>query len=161
MPVQKMLAEPSLLQIAETIRGTFHCNARFARNQASNVVMGSVSSANISRKLADGTLLIVPGDREDIVLAAISEVSSQSPKKLCGLILSDDFKPHPSLLEMLEKTKLPVVFSAMDSYTIAQRILSLTIKIQPGDTHKIESVQDLVARHIDIPRLLEKIGASA
>ncbi len=161
MPVQKMLAEPSLLQIAETIRGTFHCNTRFARNQASNVVMGSVSSANISRKLADGTLLIVPGDREDIVLAAISEVSSQSPKKLCGLILSDDFKPHPSLLEMLEKTKLPVVFSAMDSYTIAQRILSLTIKIQPGDTHKIESVQDLVARHIDIPRLLEKIGASA
>ena len=161
MPVQKMLAEPSLLQIAETIRGTFHCNARFARNQASNVVMGSVSSANISRKLADGTLLIVPGDREDIVLAAISEVSSQSPKKLCGLILSDDFKPHPSLLEMLEKTRLPVVFSAMDSYNIAQRILSLTIKIQPGDTHKIESVQDLVARHIDIPRLLEKIGVSA
>jgi BioD-like phosphotransacetylase family protein len=161
MPVQKMLAEPSLLQIAETIRGTFHCNARFARNQASNVVMGSVSSANISRKLADGTLLIVPGDREDIVLAAISEVSSQSPKKLCGLILSDDFKPHPSLLEMLEKTRLPVVFSAMASYTIAQRILSLTIKIQPGDTHKIESIQDLVARHIDIPRLLEKIGVSA
>lgn len=161
MPVQKILAEPSLLQIAETIRGTFHCNARFARNHASNVVMGAVSSANISRKLADGTLLIVPGDREDIVLAAISEVSSQSPKKLCGLILSDDFKPHPSLLEMLEKTRLPVVFSAMDSYTIAQRILSLTIKIQPGDTHKIESVQDLVARHIDIPRLLEKIGVSA
>lgn len=161
MPVQKMLAEPSLYQISETIHGTFHCNARLARNQASDVVMGSVSSANISRKLADGTLLIVPGDREDIVLAAISEVSSPRDKKLCGLILSDDLKPHPSLLKMLEETRLPVVFSAMDSYSIAQRILSLTIKIQPGDTHKIESVQDLVARHIDIPRLLEKIGVSA
>lgn len=88
-------------------------------------------------------------------------MSAPSDKKLCGLILSDDLKPHSSLLKMLEETRLPVVFSAMDSYTIAQRILSLTIKIQPGDTHKIESVQDLVARHIDIPRLLEKIGVSA
>jgi BioD-like phosphotransacetylase family protein len=62
---------------------------------------------------------------------------------------------------MLEKTNLPVVFSPKDSYSIAQRIFSLTIKVQPGDTQKIESIQDLVARHIDIPRLLQKIGISA
>jgi BioD-like phosphotransacetylase family protein len=161
MPVQKILAEPSIQQVADTIRGTFYCNARFARNRASNVVMGAVSSANIRRKFSSGTLLIVPGDREDIVLAAISEASECSEKRLSGLILSDDLKPHATLLDMLKKTNLPVVFSPQDSYSIAERIFSLTIKIQPGDTQKIESIQDLVARHIDIPRLLEKIGVSA
>ena len=161
MPVQQMLAEPSIQQVADTIRGTFYCNARFARNHASDVVMGAVSSANIRRKLSQGTLLIVPGDREDIVLAAISEASEFSERRLSGLILSDDLKPHRSLLEMLQKTNLPVVFSPKDSYSIAQRIFSLTIKIQPGDTQKIESIQDLVARHIYIPRLLQKIGVFA
>jgi len=161
MPVQKILAEPSIQQVADTIRGTLYCNARFARNRASNVVMGAVSSANIRRKFSSGTLLIVPGDREDIVLAAISEASESSEKRLSGLILSDDLKPHATLLDMLKKTNLPVVFSPQDSYSIAERIFSLTIKIQPGDTQKIESIQDLVARHIDIPRLLEKIGVSA
>ena len=160
MPVQKNLAEPSLRQIADTIRGTFYCNARFARNHASDVVMGAVSAVNIRRKFSHGTLLIVPGDREDIVLAAISEASEFSERRLSGLILSDDLKPHRSLLEMLQQTNLPVVFSSMDSYSIAQRIFSLTIKTQPDDTRKIESIQDLVARHIDIPRLLEKIGVS-
>jgi BioD-like phosphotransacetylase family protein len=48
----------------------------------------------------------------------------------------------------------------MDCYSIAERILSLTIKIQPGDTDKIESVQELVAQHLDIPRLLQKLGIS-
>jgi BioD-like phosphotransacetylase family protein len=62
---------------------------------------------------------------------------------------------------LLENTSLPVVFSPEDSYSIAQRILSLTIKIQPGDTDKIESIQNLVARHVNVPRLLEKIGVSA
>jgi BioD-like phosphotransacetylase family protein len=160
MPVQKNLAEPSLRQIADTIRGTFYCNARFARNHASDVVMGAVSAVNIRRKFSHGTLLIVPGDREDIVLAAISEASEFSERRLSGLILSDDLKPHRTLLELLQQTNLPVVFSSMDSYSIAQRIFSLTIKTQPDDTRKIESIQDLVARHIDIPRLLEKIGVS-
>lgn len=161
MPVQKILAEPSIQQVADTIRGTLYCNARFARNRASNVVMGAVSSANIRSKFLPGTLLIIPGDREDIVLAAISEASECSERRLSGLILSDDLKPHVSLLDMLEKTNLPVVFSPKDSYSIAQRIFSLIIKVQPGDTQKIESIQDLVARHIDIPRLLQKIGIPA
>jgi hypothetical protein len=158
MPVQKKLAEPSLQQISDTIRGRFFCNASFAGNHAAGVVIGAVSSANIRNKFSPGTLLVTPGDREDIVLAAISESSDWSDGRLSGLVLSDDLKPHARLLEMLEKTKLPVVFSAMDSYSIAQRILSLTIKIQPGDTDKIESIQELVARHLNIPRLLEKLG---
>lgn len=158
MPEQKKLAEPSLQQIADKIQGTFFCNTRFAQNPASDVVIGAVSSANIRRKLSSGTLLVVPGDREDIVLAAISEASEWNEKRLSGLILSDGLKPHRTLLDMLEKTTLPVVFSARDSYSIAQRILSLTIKIQPGDAHKIGSIQELVARHVNIPRLLEKTG---
>lgn len=160
MPVQKKLTEPSLQQIATTIRGTFFCNMHFAGNYAADVVIGAVSSANIRQKFSLGTLLVVPGDREDIVLAAISESSDWSAGRLSGLVLSDDLKPHARLLEMLEKTKLPVVFSSMDCYSIAERILSLTIKIQPGDTDKIESVQELVARHLDIPRLLQKLGIS-
>jgi hypothetical protein len=160
MPVQKKLAEPSLQQISNTIRGRFFCNASFAGNHAAGVVIGAVSSANIRNKFSPGTLLVTPGDREDIVLAAISESSDWSDGRLSGLVLSDDLKPHARLLEMLEKTKLPVVFSAMDSYSIAQRILSLTIKIQPGDTDKIESIQELVARHLNIPRLLQKLGIS-
>ncbi len=160
MPVQKKLTEPSLQQIATTIRGTFFCNVCFAGNFAADVVIGAVSSANIRQKISHGTLLVVPGDREDIVLAAISESSDWSAGRLSGLVLSDELKPHARLLEMLEKTKLPVVFSSMDCYSIAERILSLTIKIQPGDTDKIESVQELVAQHLDIPRLLQKLGIS-
>jgi len=161
MPVQKILTEPSLQQITEKIRGTFFCNAQFARNHARDIVMGAVSAANIQRRFSPGTLLIVPGDREDIVLAAISEASASNEQRLCGLILSDDLKPHRTLLDMLEKTSLPVVFSPQDSYSIAQRILSLTIKVQPGDTHKIENIQELVLRHINIPRLIEKLGSGA
>lgn len=161
MPTMHFLAEPSLAQIADTIDGRFYCNEKFADNLAADVVIGAVSSGNILRKLSAGTLLIVPGDREDIVLAAASDAIEKSSLKLCGLILSDDLKPHATLLGMLKRTDLPVVFSPIDCYEIARRINSLTVKIQPANTGKIETIRNLVADHVDIPRLLEKIGVPA
>lgn len=158
LPMQKMLADPSLGQIAEKIQGTFLCNPQSSHNLASAIMIGAVSSANLLRNLSPGMLLIVPGDREDIVLAAITEAGGPPNGLLSGLILSDGLKPHRTLLSLLGETSLPVVFSPIDSYSIANRIQSLTVKIQPSDTDKIQRIQDLVARHVNIPRLLEKIG---
>lgn len=158
LPLQKMLTEPTMAQVAETIKGTFYCNQQNSSTLAMNVVIGAMSSANLLKNLLPGTLLIVPGDREDIVLAAISQAELGDKCLISGLILSDGLKPHPTLLAMIEKTTLPVVFSERESYAIAQRIHSLTIKIEPNDTEKIKRIQGLIAKHVDIPRLLEKIG---
>lgn len=160
VPMQRMLSQPSLSQIARSIHGEFLCHPEGGANLGSDVVIGAMSSGNLFRNLARGTLLIVPGDREDIVLAAISRATGHD-SVIAGLILSDDLKPHPKLLAMLESTGIPVVHSPVDSYTIAKRIHSLTVKIQPGDVDKILRIQDLIARHVNVPRLLEKLGLPA
>jgi BioD-like phosphotransacetylase family protein len=59
---------------------------------------------------------------------------------------------------MLRQSTLPVIVSPSDSHTIARRIHSLTIKIEPGDAAKIRNIQDLVATNVNIERLLEKTG---
>ncbi len=158
IPLQKELTVPSLNQINRKIGGSFAANPNLGRNLAFEHMIGAPSSGNVFRKLSPGTLLITPGDREDIILAAIDESLTPCGGRLAGLILSDDLHPHPSLLEMLRQAPLPVIISKSDCYTIARRIHSLPIKIEPGDTMKIQNIQHLVARHVDINRLLEKTG---
>jgi len=160
MPMEDMLAEPTLQQILEHIRGKFIHNEDLSRCRPKQVSIGAVSSANLFVNLIEDTLLIVPGDREDIVLAALSRSMEPDGGLLAGLVLSDGMRPHERLLEMLGQTRLPVILSPMDSYTIAQRIHSMTVKTMPGDTQKIDRIQDLVARHVAIPRILEKIGCA-
>jgi BioD-like phosphotransacetylase family protein len=46
----------------------------------------------------------------------------------------------------------------MDSYVIASRIHSMTVKTLPGDTEKISRIQDLVSAHVNVDRILEKIA---
>ena len=88
------------------------------------------------------------------MLAALSRSMSPDGGPLAGLVLSDGLRPHARLLEMLGQTTLPVILSPMDSYTIAQRIHSMTVKTLPGDTRKIERIQDLIQRAQALPSLL-------
>ncbi len=158
IPMENMLAQPTLQQICEHIRGQFLFNESLSRRPSKQVMIGAVSSANLFVGIEEGTLLVVPGDREDVVLAALSRSMSPQKGSLAGMVLSDDLRPHGRLLEMLGQTTLPVILSPMDCYTIAQRIHSMTVKTLPGDTRKIDCIQDLISRHVAIPRLLEKIG---
>jgi len=161
VPMETMLAEPTLRQICEHVRGNFLHNARHDGKRSQQVIIGAVSSANLFAGVREGTLLVVPGDREDVVLAALSRSMEAGGGPLTGLVLSDGLRPHGRLLEMLGQTPLPVILSPMDSYTIAQRIHSMTVKTLPGDLQKIDRIQQLIAAHTNLPRILQKIGCAA
>jgi len=158
VPRETMLAEPTLNEICEPIRGKFLCNEALGRRRSQRVVIGAGSSANLFSNLAAGTLLVVPGDREDVVLSVLSRSIEPDGIPLAGLVVSDNLCPKGRLLELMRQSTLPVVLSPMDGYKIAQRIHSMTVKTLPGDHQKIERIQNLISRHVDVARLLEKIG---
>jgi BioD-like phosphotransacetylase family protein len=72
--------------------------------------------------------------------------------------LSDDIQPSQALMEEIDESPLSVVSSPLDSYSIATRILSMNVKTLPDDLEKIARIQDLVSAHVNVARLLEKIG---
>ncbi len=61
---------PRLDQICDKIRGEFLHGKNRGRKRIDKAVIGAVSSANIFRGVENDALLIVPGDREDVILAA-------------------------------------------------------------------------------------------
>jgi BioD-like phosphotransacetylase family protein len=127
-------------------------------------MIGAMQAANVLDRLEPRTLLVVPGDREDVVLAAISY--AQAPEKtrdhsLAAMVLSESLRPEGVVARLIADSPLPIIASPMDSYTIASRIHSMTVKTLPGDSDKIERIQELVSDYVDVDRILEKIGAAA
>ena len=117
-----------------------------------------MSSANVFRGAKENTLLVVPGDRENIILSALRGATEEA-FPFCGIVLSDDIKPARGLMQKVCESPLPVVASPLDSYSIASRILSTNVKTLPGDTEKIARIQELVSSHVNIHRILERIDA--
>jgi BioD-like phosphotransacetylase family protein len=153
IPADPVLTHPTLGQVCRAVKGEF-INARSSfRRLARKVLIGDMETGHLLTHFSPGTLIITPGDREDVVLAAVSLVGRQS-RGLCGLVLSGGLRPHDGVMQMLIESDLPAIASEYDSYTIASRIHSMTIKTLPGDTEKISRIQELAEKHVDLDSLL-------
>jgi hypothetical protein len=155
LPVQKMLSAPNLLQVAEEIGGRWlNGHATGANERILRVVVGAMTAKGIIDHLQPGNLLITPGDRDDVILAAISATSISGTKAIAGIILTNDILPHPKLLELLAQTDLPVIAAREDAYVITSKIHNMTVKTQPQDSDKIPVIKKLITDHVDLDKLL-------
>lgn len=156
LPIAPILSKPTLHQIRGHIMASITSGPEGERNRVQHVIIGATSSANLLGKLRPGTLLLVPGDREDIILAALAEANAGT--QFAGLVLTDNLMPHSRIVRLLQEAKLPAIQSPLDAYTIASRINSMTIKTLPGDGQKIGAIKTLFTDHFPLAPLLEKLG---
>ncbi len=155
LPTQKMLSAPNLSQVADEIGGRW-LNGRDSglHERILRVVVGAMTAKGILDHLQAGNLIITPGDRDDVILAALNASGSSGASALAGIILTNDILPHPKLLELVARTEIPVIAAREDAYAITSKINNMTVKTQPRDTDKIPVIKRLITEHVAIDRLL-------
>lgn len=155
MPIQNRLSAPNLSQIAEEIDGRWlNGRAKGEHERILNFEIGAMTAKNVVDYLKPGTLIITPGDRDDIIFGVLAAAQTMGPNVVSGLLLTNNILPHPKLLELLHQTNIPVVISARESYATASKINRMTVKTQPQDTDKIPIIQDLIQQHVDLKRIM-------
>ncbi len=158
IPKQNLLSSPNLTQIAEEIGGKW-CNAPAARalHRVRNVIVGAGTAKGIIDYLTAGTLIITPGDRDDIILAVLSSGHLAGKGTVAGLVLTNNIVPHATLLELLRQTDIPVIFAEDECFTITSKIHGMTVKTLPEDTDKFPVIKQMVLDHVDLKRLLASV----
>ena len=122
-----------------------------------DVIVGAMSAQNAMKFFQPGVLLITPGDREDIVLAACTAIDAQSPEKMAGIVLTGGLRPPESILKIIRAMPIPVLLAKADSYQVASRVHNLTVKTRPSDAGKISLIRDIVAKHVNLKKILQAL----
>ncbi|MDR0901314.1 MAG: AAA family ATPase [Opitutaceae bacterium] len=155
LPVHSMLSTPSIAQIAEEIGGKWLNGREGAhKHRAGRVIVGATTAKGVVEYLQPGVVIITPGDRDDIILAAVSSSRLSGEKTIAGLILTNGIPPHPTLLDLLEQTDIPVITAKQECFAVTSKIHGMTVKTQPQDTDKIPVIKRLITEHVDLARLL-------
>lgn len=126
-------------------------------NIVDDVVVGAMSATHASKYFRSGTLLITPGDREDLIRAVATHTVGREPIKLSGIILTDDLKPQARVLELIRELPYPVLFSSEGSYEVTSKVHDLIVKTRPDDTAKISLIRDLIRSHVNVKQILKSI----
>jgi phosphate acetyltransferase len=109
------------------------------------------------RFLDEGRLVVVPGDRHDVIMAAC--LAELSGTHLAALLLSAGVEPDPGIWELTRATGatgLPVLVCQTDSYQTATRVRDLDTGLPADDVVRIERVTSHIADALD-PSWLESL----
>ncbi|KRW62645.1 phosphate acetyltransferase [Pseudomonas sp. TTU2014-080ASC] len=131
----------------------------YEQRRVMNIVLCARAVANTVQLLKPGTLVVTPGDRDDIILAA--SLAAMNGTQLAGLLLCSDFAPDSRILELCQgalNSGLPVMTVSTGSYDTATNLNRLNKEIPVDDKDRAEKVADFVASHINQEWLLARCG---
>lgn len=152
IPHRPRLARPTVRQVLAELKGELLNGAESLDETIERSVVGAMTPHNALNYLGRGVLAILPGDREDLILAAMSSCLVGVGKAYCvsGIVLTGNIRPHPTIMRLIKRTQIPVILVEGDSYLTASAIHDLTVKIQPTDAEKIHLAQRLVDHYVDV-----------
>jgi len=156
IPYVPVLAELTMQQIVTEMGAKVIHGEEYFERRISKCIIGAEPAHRLLYSLRPGVLAIVPGDRDDLILAAVSceELSPEVGGDI-GICLTSGILPHQSVLRIIARSHTPVIAIDAGTYQVASEISDLVAKMLPTDFEKIEMGKELVREHVDLQALMQ------
>jgi BioD-like phosphotransacetylase family protein len=159
MPYNPMLSYPKVNQILEETDYKLLCGNKSLNRVLSKIIVGAMTPQDACPYIVDHTLLITPGDREDIINMALNCVKDDNKEelKISCIVLTGGIMPSKDVMDTLEAKSIPVLLTNNDTYDVASTIHDLTVKIRPEDKDKIDMAVKFIKDYVDLDKILERM----
>jgi len=157
IPHHRMLSSPTVDLIREELQAQPLNNAPNPHNLVEDIVVGAMGVHNTMGFFKRGVLIITPGDREDILLAAATTQAGKGKEGLAGIVIAGDLKPNSNILKVIQDMPFPVLLANQSSYRIASKVHDLIVKTKSTDLEKIALIRDLIAQYVDLKKILNSL----
>ncbi len=156
IPFEPLLSTPTIGEILQAIGGKLLSSGKKRiGEQAGRYVIGAMPPSTAFDYFNKRYLLITPGNREDLILAAISHSLADDGTEvlLTGIIITGGILPHQNILNLIKKTGFPLIAVNDDTYTTTSKITNLSFKIKPEDRGKAIKIQAMIEKYVDIDKV--------
>ena len=161
LPETPLLRAPTVRDLMAACDGTLvHGDPASLDRECLGMVVGAMTMPHVLDRLIDGGVVIVPGDRDDVVLGTLLAHRSNTFPALSGIVLNGGFPLPPQVERLIDglDLKLPVIATATGTMTTATRLGAARGRITADSTRKIDAAVAMVERGVDAAGLLEHVG---
>jgi len=173
LPYRPILSNPTLSMLVDQMPGEVLHAGDDPERVIEHVAIGAMQPRHVLERVGPGSLLIVPGDRDDVIHAMIAADrrsdgirrtfgrQSRRPERtdLAGMVFTGGYPPRARELDAIRRSGLFAYLVKEDTYQAASKVHDLLVKTHPSDLDKIAEIKRLVADHLDVEALLERFGA--
>ncbi|MEY9967679.1 phosphate acetyltransferase [Streptacidiphilus sp. MAP12-16] len=162
IPDEPALSAPTVAQVVETtcaevLLGDASGLARDVRR----FVFGGAMLPNFLGALSEGSMVITPGDRADLLIGSLAAHAAGSPP-IAGVLLTMGQTPGDDVMRLASRLApgTPVAVVAEGSFPIATGLSTLEGKLTAASPRKAETALGLFELHVDTAELTSRIELS-
>jgi phosphate acetyltransferase len=159
IPHDQSLESPTMKEICDQLHGKLLFGAERLSNPVDNFVTGAMQVPKFLNYLRENVLIVTPGDRGDIVIAALQANMATSYPKVAGIVLSVGSLPEEPIMRLIEGSQsvVPIVAVETGTFETTAKIANVRSRITPGSTAKIELGINTFNKYVDIKTLDERM----
>ena len=159
IPWDKELVSPRVSDISRQIGASSVAEGGCDSRRVKNIAVCARTLPNMLERLTPGTLVVTPGDRDDIILACALAENNGTP--LAGLLLTGGFRMNENTRRLCQKAVqngLPVLSVEMDTFECAALLDRIDTAVPHDDLQRIDHIRAHIADNLDISLLLNSIA---
>ncbi|MDP3786825.1 MAG: AAA family ATPase [Candidatus Omnitrophota bacterium] len=160
IPFEEVLSNPTIAELLEDLDAKLICGKKGLNNVVERFVIGDVVAHEALEHLAGGTLLIVPGNREDFIFSVLSGWVLGTTKRyhISGIIATYGKKPPKKVIEIIERANIPLCVVKEDSFSTAREISNMIFKLRAEDKEKIKKIEVLIEKYVDVDKIFNMVS---
>ncbi|WP_419785252.1 phosphate acetyltransferase [Pseudodesulfovibrio sp.] len=163
IPDDKRLGNPTIRDVIKWLDASVLYGHGQLGHPVDNFLVAAMHIANFLKYVEDGSLIITPGDRSDIILASLTSRQSSSFGNIAGMVLTGGIQPTETLHQLIEGwTGVPVPILSVKDHTFrtTQILQALHGTIDPENTAKIASALELFESNVNSEELRKRLVTS-
>ena len=162
LPEEPALGQPTVGEIARNLKAEILCGDPKGLNRdVHDFKVAAMSLPHFLDRIADGDLIITPGDRADVILGSLTTTVSETAPNIAGLLLTGGLRLEDSVRHLMEGFKkhspIPVIRVDTDTYTTAMNASVIRSALTPENDRKIAAALGVFESHVNTRQLEDRI----
>ena len=162
IPANHRLDCPTMDEIRSALGARVLLGHDYLGNVVEDSQVGAMQAPNFLKTVHNNTLIIVPGDRSEILMAAALANHSPSCPNISGVVLTAGLLPDREIIRLFDSNMLtmPVLSVQGNTFDTAVTVSRVNSRIYPTSIDKIETMLRAFRESIDTEALEKKIMPS-
>ncbi len=161
LPEVEELDRPTMGEIMEqTGASLISKEERMLDRSVAQSKVGAMMLEHYLTYLEEGDLIIVPGDRSDILIGTHWANLSRNNPSIAGVLLTGGLRPARSVMELIEGVDLPalpIIGLDTDTQTAALKVQRVEPEITLRSERKISLAEGLFSTHVDLEVIKKRL----
>jgi phosphate acetyltransferase len=117
---------------------------------------------HLLERLAEGAVVITPGDRADTLLALLAAHAADGFPKLSGIILNGGFRSSEPIARLVDGlgSALPIISTPLDTYETARACAKTRGRLARESSLKVDTALSMFDRHVDVDALTRALDVA-